>query len=80
MSSSTSTTGTNISEAWLVKALRLLHSQKPEDTARLRKLYKDACENEAAVTRITLAEALRSESSIAKEESGLVSEVFLMKS
>ncbi|KAH9278765.1 hypothetical protein ECG_08844 [Echinococcus granulosus] len=76
MSSSTgpSSIGTNISEAWLIKALRLLHSQKAEDTARLRKLYKDTCENEAAVARITLAEALRMEPSGLKEENSSGSE------
>ncbi|VDM35264.1 unnamed protein product [Hydatigera taeniaeformis] len=76
MSSSTnpSSVGTNISEAWLIKALRLLHSQKPEDTARLRKLYKDSCENESAVARITLAEALRVDPSGPKEENSPGSE------
>ncbi|KAL5968546.1 Integrator complex subunit 12 [Taenia solium] len=75
MSSSASpSVGTNISEAWLIKALRLLHSQKPEDTARLRKLYKDTCENEAAVARITLVEALRMEPSGLKEDNSSGSE------
>lgn len=72
---SPSSVGTNISEAWLIKALRLLHSQKPEDTARLRKLYKDTCENEATVARITLTEALRMEPSGLKEENSSGSEV-----
>lgn len=54
-----SAAGANIMEAWLIKGLRLLHSQKPEDAARLRRFYREACENEAQVVRITLAEALR---------------------
>ncbi|VDD82290.1 unnamed protein product [Mesocestoides corti] len=57
-----STPGTNATEAWLTKGLRLFYSQKPEDAARLRRFYKEACENEAAVLRTTLAEALRAES------------------
>ncbi|GAA51521.1 uro-adherence factor A precursor [Clonorchis sinensis] len=50
---------TPILEGWLIKALRLVHSKKPGDQERLRKMYKDACENEAAVSRMTIAEALR---------------------
>ncbi|VDN41436.1 unnamed protein product [Dibothriocephalus latus] len=52
-------TPTNIKEAWLIKGLRLLYSQKPEDGTRLRRFYKDACDNEAHVLRTTLSEALR---------------------
>ncbi|TGZ73811.1 hypothetical protein CRM22_001326 [Opisthorchis felineus] len=50
---------TPILEGWLIKALRLVHSKKPGDQERLRKMYKDACENEAAVSRMTITEALR---------------------
>ncbi|VDL60201.1 unnamed protein product [Hymenolepis diminuta] len=62
-SSPSSSSSANTLEPWFLKALRLLHSSSQHDTARLRKMYKDACENEAAITRITLADALRSEPS-----------------
>ncbi|KAL7054674.1 hypothetical protein AAHC03_025860 [Spirometra sp. Aus1] len=52
-------TSTNVKEAWLIKGLRLLYSQKPEDGVRLRRFYKEACDNEAHVLRTTLSEALR---------------------
>ncbi|CAH8633348.1 unnamed protein product [Schistosoma rodhaini] len=52
-------TTTPITEAWLIKALRLVYSKKPSDRDKLRKLYKEACENEAQVVHMTLAEALR---------------------
>ncbi len=55
--------GGTIMEAWLIKGLRLLHSPRPEDGARLRRFYKAACENEHQVLRTTLAEALREDSS-----------------
>ncbi|KAL3320124.1 Integrator complex subunit 12 [Cichlidogyrus casuarinus] len=48
-----------ISEAWLIKALRLFHSNKPESTSKLKRMYKEACENETNVTKISLAEALK---------------------
>ncbi|CAH8578221.1 unnamed protein product [Dicrocoelium dendriticum] len=48
-----------IMEGWLIKALRLVYSKNPADREKLRKLYKDACENESQVSRITVAEALR---------------------
>ncbi|VDQ04861.1 unnamed protein product [Trichobilharzia regenti] len=48
-----------ILEAWLIKALRLVHSKKPSDRDKLRKLYREACENEAQVAHMTIAEALR---------------------
>ncbi|VDO11063.1 unnamed protein product [Rodentolepis nana] len=60
-SSQSSSSSGNTLEPWLLKALRLLHSNNQNDTARLRKMYKDACENEMGITRITLADALRSE-------------------
>ncbi|CAH8629787.1 unnamed protein product [Schistosoma rodhaini] len=52
-------TTTPITEAWLIKALRLVYSKKPSDRDKLRKLYKEACENEAQVVHMTLTEALR---------------------
>ncbi|CAI2732392.1 unnamed protein product [Schistosoma spindalis] len=52
-------TTTPIIEAWLIKALRLVHSKKPGDRDKLRKFYKEACENEAQVVHMTIAEALR---------------------
>ncbi|KAF5394645.1 Uro-adherence factor A [Paragonimus heterotremus] len=50
---------TPIMEGWLIKALRLAHSKRPTDQERLRKLYRDACESDVQVSRITVAEALR---------------------
>ncbi|TNN11017.1 hypothetical protein EWB00_004956 [Schistosoma japonicum] len=50
---------TPIAEAWLIKALRLVYSKKPGDRDKLRKLYKDACDNESQILHMTLAEALR---------------------
>ncbi|CAH8582757.1 unnamed protein product [Schistosoma mattheei] len=52
-------TTTPIIEAWLIKALRLVHSKKSSDRDKLRKFYKEACENEAQVVHMTIAEALR---------------------
>ncbi|VDP34263.1 unnamed protein product [Schistosoma margrebowiei] len=52
-------TTTPIIEAWLIKALRLVHSKKSGDRDKLRKFYKEACENEAQVVHMTIAEALR---------------------
>nr|CDS31009.1 Trafficking protein particle complex subunit 3 [Hymenolepis microstoma] len=60
-SSQSSSSSGNTLEPWLLKALRLLNSSNQHDTARLRRMYKDACENEMSITRITLADALRSE-------------------
>lgn len=62
-SSPSSSSSANTLEPWFLKALRLLHSSSQHDTARLRKMYKDACENEATITRLTLADAMRSEPS-----------------
>lgn len=52
-------TTTAITDAWLVKGLRLFHSKKPSDLERLKKLYREACDNETQVLRITLTDALR---------------------
>ncbi|CAH8605242.1 unnamed protein product [Schistosoma guineensis] len=52
-------TTTPIIEAWLIKALRLVHSKNSSDRDKLRKFYKEACENEAQVVHMTIAEALR---------------------
>ncbi|CAH8592241.1 unnamed protein product [Schistosoma intercalatum] len=52
-------TTTPIIEAWLIKALRLVHSKKSSDRDKLRKFYKEACENESQVVHMTIAEALR---------------------
>ncbi|VDP94990.1 unnamed protein product [Echinostoma caproni] len=46
-------------EAWLIKALRLAHSKKPADQERLRRFYREVCDNESVASRITLADALR---------------------
>lgn len=50
---------TPIMETWLMKALRLAHSKKPADQERLRKFYREVCENESTASRITLSDALR---------------------
>lgn len=75
-SSSGASQGTNIMENWLVKGLRLLYSPKSEDTAQLRKFYNEACENEAAVSRTTLAEALRTTESGREDTASDVSSQF----
>ncbi|KAF7243350.1 hypothetical protein EG68_08460 [Paragonimus skrjabini miyazakii] len=54
-----SCSSTPIMEGWLIKALRLAHSKRLADQERLRKLYRDACESDVQVSRITVAEALR---------------------